>query len=199
MSKSFKIADGFEVPVNTTTVLIAAVILIPIASQLIGLVGNLIRPKEAPICYASVLSLRPVAIQPMPDDPEAEIVNDRMPEARRAALLAQKECQPRACTPVQQIAYTRAIDSYLLERMELMARWERNYGEPGLEYGRKAFSSYQDKSLEDGFRARYASRDYKFNPILMMQREAVELLTDPARGRRYFEPCPTPRGSPTPR
>ena len=192
MSKSFKIAEGFEVPVNTTTVLIAAVIAVPLLTAAVGFMGNLICPAETPICYASRHLKKPMLLRPMPDDPEAETLGGHIPEMRQKAIEAQSACQPHACTPEQRKTYTHAVDAYLSYRMAMMAKMELNYAEPGLDYARKTFSSPQE-SIENGFIARHASGDYNVDPLVLERQEAIALLTDPTRGRRYFEPCPTPR------
>jgi hypothetical protein len=198
MSKSIKVADGIEIPVTTTTVLIAALVGITLLSQVYGFLGQLLRPAEAPVCYASRQLNRPVALRPMPDDPEAETLGGHIPELQREAIEAQAECPPNNCPVPQQKAYTNAVNSYLSYRMAMMAKMERNYGEPGLDFARKTFSSFQDKNIEKGFVARYRSGDFHYNRRIADQREAVEILTDPTRGRRYFEPCPTKRASAAP-
>lgn len=198
MSKSVKIADGLEIPVNTTTVLIAAAILVPLAGQLFGFLGQVVRPKEAPICYASRQLKRPVPLREMPMETQAEkeTLGGHIPELRQKTIEAQRACPPGNCAPAQQKAYTSAVNSYLAYRMDMMAKMERNYGEPGLDFARQTFGSSTDKNIENGFILRHASGDYQFNPQLVAMREAVALLTDPTRGRRYFEPCQTRRPEP---
>jgi hypothetical protein len=198
MSKSIKIAEGLEIPINTTTVLIAAVILVPLASQAIGILGRLVSPPQAPICYASQRLNGPVPLREMPMEKQAveETLGGHIPDLRQNAIEAQRACQPGNCTPAEQKAYTSAVNSYLAYRMDMMAKMERNYGEPGLDFARQVFSSSMDKNIENGFILRHASGDYQFNPQLIAMREAVALLTDATRGRRYFEPCPSQRPEP---
>lgn len=198
MSKSIKVADGLEVPINTTTVLIAAVILVPLAAQFLGILGDLVAPAPAPICYDSKRLSRPFPLKPVPMDSqiEKEALGGHIPELREKALDAQRMCQPGSCTPAQAKAYTGAVNSYLAYRMSTMARVERNYGEAGLEVARQTFASPEDKNIENGLIVRYASGDYQYNPRLTDMRQAIPLLTDPTRGRRYFEPCPSLRPEP---
>jgi hypothetical protein len=179
-------------------VLIAAVILVPLAGQLFGFLGRLVSPPQAPICYSSRQLKAPVPLREMPMEQEAEelTLGGHIPELREKAIEAQRACPPNNCAPAEQKAYTGAVNSYLAYRMDMMAKMERNYGEPGLDFARQVFSSSTDKNIENGFILRHASGDYRYNPQLIAMREAVAILTDPTRGRRYFEPCPTLRPEP---
>jgi hypothetical protein len=185
MSNSIKLASGFEIPVNTTTVLVAAVVLVTLSSQLFGLVKSAVQKGEAPACYGR--SAAPAQIQPLPTDAAKQAEGYNLAAERRAVVLAQQPCPTPACTGNDQRTYSTAASDYLNTRMLAMMKMQNRYGDAGLEVARKVYGTFTDKNIMQGIIDRANAGIYA--PKAPALKEAVQILTDPQRGARYLEPC----------
>ncbi len=113
-------------------------------------------------------------------------VRNRTFKEMELAIQATNYCRVGNCPPAAQKAYARAIRDYVKRRAEGHAHMFRSYGDPGLDYIRRIYSSIPHQRIVDGMKERHAAGLFASEDAFGASRAADLLIRLPAS---EFGPC----------
>ncbi len=145
--------------------------------------------KFASDCYPAgrepIVSRR-AEFDPRNPPSESGKLRHRTMQELQAATQATNYCRVDNCPPAAQQVYARAFRAYIKRRADAHTMMFRQYGDPGLDYVRRIYSSIPHTRVVDGLKERHAAGLFVAKDAHEARRAADLLIRMPAS---EFGPC----------
>jgi hypothetical protein len=143
-------------------------------------------PTAAAPCFERSDATYSPGKDPLPayGSPKAEARRDQ--HYLRKLQDASHVCLPTSCDKAAFSKYDDALFWYLSDRLQLMRKYDLQYGEPGIERARTMYRTAEDQTVEQGLRERYRAKLFRINDRTQ-QREAKSILI--FKGGDAMRPC----------